>query len=116
MIANVSLPGVDDLLLEGHRLYAVQNFLNQIAEVRLGSHFRSGVVRTWFPPSADRFEVVVVQQLGQVPGIAIDLPKSAFAHLPRAATAPFAWIGSVARSRRPSAAARRRGPGSRALQ
>ena len=44
-IADVSLPGVDGLLLEGHRLYAVQNFLNQIAEVRLGAHYRSGVVR-----------------------------------------------------------------------
>ena len=92
-IADVSLPGVDGLLLEGHRLYAVQNFLNQIAEVRLGAHYRSGVVRkvitsalfqvpatvarfgdrlaaanakfdTGFPPTADQYEVVVVTDNG----------------------------------------------------
>ena len=90
-IADVSLPDVDGLLLEGHRLYAVQNFLNQIAEVRLGAHYRSGVVRkvitsalfqvpatvarfgdrlaaanakfdTGFPPEADQYEVVVVDR------------------------------------------------------
>ena len=31
----MSVPNVDGILLSGHRLYAVQNFLNQIAEVRL---------------------------------------------------------------------------------
>jgi hypothetical protein len=90
-IQGVSLPAVDGLLLEGHRMYAVQNILNQIAEVRLGSHYRTGVVRkvitsplfqvratvarfgdclaavnakfdTGFPPTADRYEVVVVDR------------------------------------------------------
>ena len=90
-IAGVSLPGVDGLLLEGHRLFAVQNSLNQIAEVRLGAHYRSGVVRevitsplfqvpatvarfggrlaavnakfdTGFPPTADQYEVVLVDR------------------------------------------------------
>ena len=90
-IAGLSLPDVDGLLLAGHRLYAVQNFLNQIAEIRLSPDYRSGVVRkvitsalfqvpatvarfghrlaaanakfdTGFPPTADQYEVVVVHR------------------------------------------------------
>ena len=91
-IAGLNLPDVDGLLLAGHRrLYAVQNFLNQIAEIRLSPDYRAGVVRrvitselfqvpatvarfghrlaavnakfdTGFPPTADQYEVVVVHR------------------------------------------------------
>ena len=91
-IAGLNLPDVDGLLLAGHRrLYAVQNFLNQIAEIRLRPDYRAGVVRrvitselfqvpatvarfghrlaavnakfdTGFPPTADQYEVVVVHR------------------------------------------------------
>jgi sugar lactone lactonase YvrE len=90
-IAGVEVPNVDGILLHGRTLYAVQNFSNQISEVRLRDHFRSGsvtkVVRsslfdvpttvarfgdrlatvnakfdTGFPPTATTFEVVVVDR------------------------------------------------------
>jgi len=91
LIAGVSVPNVDGLLLEAGRLWAVQNELNQIAEIRLRRHLRSGVVEevitsdlfqtpttvarfgrrlavvnakfdTGFPPTADQYEVVVVNR------------------------------------------------------
>jgi hypothetical protein len=90
-IAGVSVPAVDGLLLEAGRLWAVQNELNQIAEIRLRHHLSSGVVEkvitsdlfqtpttvarfgrrlavvnakfdTGFPPDADQYEVVVVHR------------------------------------------------------
>jgi sugar lactone lactonase YvrE len=90
-IAGVSVPAVDGLLLEAGRLWAVQNELNQIAEIRLRHHLSSGVVEkvitsdlfqtpttvarfgrrlavvnakfdTGFPPTADQYEVVVVHR------------------------------------------------------
>jgi sugar lactone lactonase YvrE len=88
-IAGVDVPNVDGILLEGSRLWAVQNFSNQITELRLSGDFGSAtVVRTitddafevpttvarWgnrlatvnakfdtgFPPTASTFEVVEV--------------------------------------------------------
>ena len=91
MIAGVSVPSVDGILLEGGELYAVQNFLNQIAVVRLSPDLTSGTVTklitsdlfqipttvarfgdrlatvnakfdTGFPPTADQFEVIIVDR------------------------------------------------------
>lgn len=88
-IAGVQVPNVDGILLDGDQLFAVQNFLNQIAEVRLSPDLTSGTVQkvvtsalfevpttvarfgdrlaavnakfdTGLPPTADQFEVVVV--------------------------------------------------------
>ena len=88
-IAGVSVPNVDGIVLDGTRLWAVRNFDNQIARVRLSPHLTSGVVEevitsdlfqvpataarfgsrlavanakfdTGFPPTADQYEVVVV--------------------------------------------------------
>jgi hypothetical protein len=88
-IAGVSVPNVDGIVLHGTRLWAVQNFDNQVARVRLSPHLTSGVVEeiitndlfqvpataarfgsrlavvnakfdTGFPPTADQYEVVVV--------------------------------------------------------
>src|SRR5215203_61701 len=42
-IAGVSVPTVDGIVLEGRRLWAVQN-TNQVTRIRLGRHLRSGVV------------------------------------------------------------------------
>jgi sugar lactone lactonase YvrE len=90
-IAGVSVPAVDGLLLEAGRLWAVQNELNQIAEIRLRPDLSSGAVvkvitsdlfqtpttvarfgrrlaavnakfDTGFPPTADHYEVVVVNR------------------------------------------------------
>jgi hypothetical protein len=41
-IAGVSVPFVDGILLQGGQLFAVQNFLNQIAELRLSPNLTSG--------------------------------------------------------------------------
>lgn len=89
LIANVSLPNVDGIVLQGHRLWAVQNFDNQIAQVTLSPDLSSGTVNgtitnsafevptaadlhgnelavvnakfdTGFPPTATQFEVVTV--------------------------------------------------------
>lgn len=88
-IAGVSVPNVDGILFEAGRLWAVQNFSNQIARVRLAPDLHSGVVEavitsdlfevpstaarfgdrlavvntkfdTGLPPTADHYEVVLV--------------------------------------------------------
>jgi hypothetical protein len=90
-IEGVSVPDVDGILMEGRTLYAVQNFSNQIAEVRLSGDLASGSITkvvtsglfevpttvarfgdrlatvnakfdTGFPPTATTFEVVVVDR------------------------------------------------------
>jgi sugar lactone lactonase YvrE len=90
-IAGVSVPNVDGILLEAGRLWAVQNFSNQIARIRLAPDLSSGVVEevitselfqipttaarfgrrlavvnakfdTGIPPTADQFEVIVVDR------------------------------------------------------
>jgi sugar lactone lactonase YvrE len=87
-IAGVSVPGVDGIVLEGRRLWAVQNS-NQVTRIRLRPHLTSGVVEkvitsdlfqvpstaarfghrlavvnakfdTGIPPTADQYEVVLV--------------------------------------------------------
>ena len=88
-IAGVSVPNVDGIELQGNRLWAVRNFDNQIARVRLRSDLTSGVVQkiitsdafeipttaarfghrlavvnakfdTGVPPTATQFEVIIV--------------------------------------------------------
>jgi len=88
-IAGVSVPNVDGIVLQGRRLWAVQNFDNQVTRIRLGPHLTSGVAEavitsdlfqipttaarfgsrlaivnakfdTGLPPTADQYEVVVV--------------------------------------------------------
>jgi sugar lactone lactonase YvrE len=88
-IAGVSVPNVDGIVLQGRRLWAVQN-TNQVTRIRLDQHLRSGVVdkvitsalfqtpstaarfgrrlavvnakfNTGFPPTADQYEVVLVK-------------------------------------------------------
>lgn len=91
LIAGVSVPNVDGIVLQGRRLWAVQNFSNQISAIRLTGDLSSGVVEkvitddnfqipttaalhgndlavvqakfdTGFPPAAEEFEVVVVRR------------------------------------------------------
>jgi len=91
LIEDVEVPSVDGILLESGRIYAVQNFLNQIAEIKLSPDMSSGTVEkvitspffqvpttvarhgnrlvavnakfdTGFPPSAKTFEVVIVSR------------------------------------------------------
>jgi hypothetical protein len=90
-IEGVSVPFVDGILLQGGQLFAVQNFLNQIAEVRLSPDLTSGTVEkvvtsplfqvpttvarfgdrlaavnakfdTGIPPTADQYEVIIVDR------------------------------------------------------
>lgn len=89
-IAGVSVPSVDGIVLLGRRLWAVQNS-NQVSAVRLSPHLTSGVIEevitsdlfqvpataarfgsrlavvnakfdTGFPPTADEWEVVLVDR------------------------------------------------------
>ena len=91
LIEGVAVPAVDGILLEAGRLYAVQNFFNQIAEIDLDSDLSSGAVEdiiisdhfqvpttvarhgdllavvnakfdTGIPPTADTYEVVIVDR------------------------------------------------------
>jgi sugar lactone lactonase YvrE len=55
-IAGVSVPNVDGLVLEAGRLWAVQNFSNQISRIRLRPDLASGVV-----------EQVITSDLFQIP-------------------------------------------------
>ncbi|GIG56893.1 hypothetical protein Lfu02_12650 [Longispora fulva] len=88
-IAGVSVPNVDGIELDGHRLWAVQNFSNQVSRVRLSGDLTSGVVEktitsplfevptaaarfggtlavvnakfdTGVPPTATQYEIVLV--------------------------------------------------------
>jgi sugar lactone lactonase YvrE len=90
-IAGVHVANVDGILMEGRTVYAVQNFSNQISQVRLSDDLTSGSVvkvvtsalfevpttvarfgdqlatvnakfDTGFPPTAPSFEVVVVDR------------------------------------------------------
>ena len=90
-IAGVSVPNVDGILLEAGRLWAVQNFSNQVSRIRLRPDLSAGVVEavitsplfqvpttaarfgsrlavvnakfdTGIPPTAKQFEVVVVDR------------------------------------------------------
>lgn len=91
LIEEVAVPSVDGILFEAGRLYAVQNTLNQIAEIKLSPDLSSGSVEnlitnsnfqvpttvarsgnllavvnakfdTGFPPTADTYEVVIVSR------------------------------------------------------
>ena len=91
LIEGASVPAVDGILLEAGRLYAVQNFLNQIAVIKLDQDLSSGSIEdlitspdfqvpttvardgnllavvnakfdTGFPPTADTYEVVIVNR------------------------------------------------------
>lgn len=88
-VDGISVPSVDGLVLQGRRLWAVQNS-NRVTRIRLGARLRSGVVErvitskrfqvpatairygkrlavvnakfdTGLPPTADRYEVVLVR-------------------------------------------------------
>jgi sugar lactone lactonase YvrE len=90
-VAGVSVPNVDGIVLEAGRLWAVQNFSNQVSRIRLAPDLSSGVVEevitsplfqvpttaarfgsrlavvnakfdTGIPPTAKQFEVVVVDR------------------------------------------------------
>ena len=89
-VGGVSVPSVDGIVLLGRRLWAVQN-INQVTGVRLSPHLTSGVIEevitsdlfqvpataarfgsrlavvnakfdTGFPPTADEWEVVVIDR------------------------------------------------------
>ena len=89
VIEGVSVPNVDGITLQGHKLWAVQNFSNQISAVRLSADLSSGTVEytitdpnfeipttaalhgnrlaviqakfdTGLPPTADSYDVVIV--------------------------------------------------------
>ncbi len=90
-IAGVSVPNVDGIVLEAGRLWAVQNFSNQVSRIRLAPDLSSGVVEavitselfqipttaarfgsrlavvnakfdTGIPPTADQYEVILVDR------------------------------------------------------
>lgn len=44
LVEGVSVPNVDGILVQGQRLWAVQNFSNQISRIDLANNFSSGVV------------------------------------------------------------------------
>lgn len=55
VIAGVSVPDVDGILLEGGRLWAVQSFQNRVSRVDLAPDLRSGEVEAVV--TSDRFQV-----------------------------------------------------------
>ena len=88
-IAGADVPNVDGIVLRGHRLWAVQNFSNQVSRFRLDGHLTSATLErvitsdlfqipttaalfgdtlavvnakfdTGLPPTADQYEVVLV--------------------------------------------------------
>jgi sugar lactone lactonase YvrE len=89
-IGGVSVPNVDGIVLEAGRLWAVQNFSNQVSRIRLAPDLTFGVVEevitselfqipttaarfgrrlavvnakfdTGIPPTADQYEIVLVK-------------------------------------------------------
>ncbi len=90
-IAGVSVPNVDGIVLSGRRLWAVQNFSNQVSVIRLSPDLSSGTVEqviadsrfevpttaarfgselavvngkfdTGFPPTASQYDVVLIDR------------------------------------------------------
>jgi sugar lactone lactonase YvrE len=89
-IGGISVPFVDGIVLEGERLWAVQNRSNQVSQIRLAPDLTSGEVEeiissdlfqvpttaarvgsrlavvnshmTAFPPTANQYEVIVVDR------------------------------------------------------
>jgi len=90
LIAGVSVPNVDGIVLRGHRVWAVQNFSNQISRFNLAADYSSGTLEkvitsplfqipttaalfgdtlaavnakfdTGLPPTASQYEVVLVK-------------------------------------------------------
>ncbi|NUR46660.1 MAG: hypothetical protein HOV71_00865 [Hamadaea sp.] len=90
LIAGVSVPNVDGIVLRGHRVWAVQNFSNQISRFKLSADYTSGTLEkvitsplfevpttaalfgdrvaavnakfdTGLPPTASQYEVVVTR-------------------------------------------------------
>jgi hypothetical protein len=55
IIASVSVPNVDGIVLEAGRLWAVQNFSNQITRIQLAPNLASGVVEEVI--TSDRFQI-----------------------------------------------------------
>jgi sugar lactone lactonase YvrE len=45
VIAGVDVPNVDGIVVRGHQLWAVQNFLNKISRIRLSDDLSSGEIR-----------------------------------------------------------------------
>ena len=91
LVEGVSVPNVDGIVLQSRRLWAVQNFSNQISAIRLSSDLSSGQLEkvitssefqipttaalhgdslavvnakfdTGIPPTADQYEVVIVRR------------------------------------------------------
>jgi len=91
LITGVSVPNVDGILLDGARLWAVQNFDNQVSEIRLTPDLGAGAIEkvitsslfevpttvarhgnrlavvnakfdTGFPPTATNYEAVIVDR------------------------------------------------------
>jgi hypothetical protein len=91
VIAGIDVPNVDGILFEAGRLWAVQNFSNQISRIRLRPDLSAGAVEevitsdlfqvpataarfgnrlavvnakfdTGFPPTATEYEVVLVRR------------------------------------------------------
>jgi len=91
LVAGVSVPNVDGIVLQGRRLWAIRNFDNQIAVVKLSADLSSGTIErtitnanfeipttgalfgdtlgvvqakfdTGFPPTADEYDVVTVRK------------------------------------------------------
>ncbi|MGN9809500.1 SMP-30/gluconolactonase/LRE family protein [Micromonospora sp. BQ11] len=91
LIEGLDVPRVDGIVLEGRRLWAVQNFVNQVSRIRLNHNLTSGTVErvitheafqvpataipygrhlavvnakfdTGVPPTADQYEVVLVRR------------------------------------------------------
>ena len=55
LVRGVSVPNVDGILVQGQRLWAVQNFSNQISRIDLSNNFSSGVIEDVI--TSDDFQV-----------------------------------------------------------
>ncbi len=55
VVQGVSVPNVDGILVQGQRLWAVQNFMNQISRIDLSNNFSSGVVEDVI--TSDHFQI-----------------------------------------------------------
>lgn len=77
-VSGVTVPQVDGILLDGGRLYAVQNFANQVAVVRLAADLGSGVIEKTL--TSDNFQVpTTVAKFGDqlaLPNAKFDTPTA----------------------------------------
>lgn len=65
-LGGATVPNADGILLDGRRLWVVQNFSNQVSQVRLAPDYRSGKIVSVLTSPALRIPTTIARQGGRL--------------------------------------------------